>query len=92
MADAPDWLVAGMTCKANVTVYENAAALVIPTELVQTDEDNKKSKYVMLVDRETEKPVRRDVKLGREKEKLVEVLSGLNEGDEIVEEEKSDED
>ncbi len=85
---APDWLVAGMTCKANVTIYENPSALVIPIKLVQTDEDDKKKKYVMLVDPEQDKPVRRDVKLGREKEKLVEVLKGLKEGDEIVKEEK----
>jgi len=85
---APEWLVAGMTCKAKVTIYENQSALVIPTKLVQTDEDDEKIKYVMLVDPKEEKPVRREVTLGREKGKLVEVLKGLDEGDEIVKEEK----
>ncbi len=86
--DAPQWLVAGMTCKVKVTTYENKKAIVIPTALVQTDEDDEKIKYVMLVESEEAEPVRRDVKLGRTKGKLVEVLEGLDEGDLIVKEEK----
>ena len=85
-----DWLVAGMTCKAKVTTYENEVALQIPLDLVQTDEDNKKIKYIMLVDPDEEKPVRREVKLGEKQEKMVEVLEGLEEGDQIVKEEKKD--
>jgi len=87
-AEAPKWLVAGMTCEAHVTIYENQSAVVIPKNLVQTDEDDKKIKYVMLVDPKEEKPVRRNVTLGREKGKLVEVLKGLDEGDKIVKKEK----
>ena len=91
MSEAPDWLVAGMTCDAKVKVYENKEALLIPTNLVQTDEDDETTKYVMLVEDKDEEPVRRNVKLGRSKEKLVEVLRGLDEGDEIVKEEKKEE-
>jgi multidrug efflux pump subunit AcrA (membrane-fusion protein) len=80
-----------MTCQATVKVYENKSALVIPTGMVQTDEEDETTKYVMLVDPEEEEPVRRDVKLGRSKDKLVEVLKGLEEGDEIVKEEKKEE-
>ncbi|MCG8449168.1 MAG: hypothetical protein MI725_06255 [Pirellulales bacterium] len=87
----PGWLVAGMTCKANVTTYHNKNALQVPNDLVQTDEDDKKKKYVMLVDPEKEEPVRRRVKLGHKQGKMVEVLEGLEEGDEIVKEEKKDE-
>lgn len=89
LTGAPDWLVAGMGCQATITVYDNKTALVIPTDMVQTDEDDDKVKYVMVLDKEG-KPVRRNVKLGRTKEKLVEVLSGLEEGDEIVKEEKKE--
>ena len=85
-------MVAGMTCEANITVYENEEAVVIPQDLVQTDEDNEKIKYVMLVDPEEDEPVRRKVKLGRKKGKNVEVLKGLEEGDEIVKEEKKEDD
>jgi multidrug efflux pump subunit AcrA (membrane-fusion protein) len=91
LSDAPEWLVAGMTCQATVKVYENKSALVIPTGMVQTDEEDETTKYVMVVDPEEEEPVRRDVKLGRSKDKLVEVLKGLEEGDEIVKEEKKEE-
>lgn len=87
----PDWLVAGMSCKASVTTYENNTALQIPQDLVQSDEDNEKIKYVMLVDPEEDAPIRRQVKLGRKLEKMVEVLHGLSEGDEIVKEEKKEE-
>ena len=88
---APDWLVAGMSCKANVTVYENKKALVVPIALVQTDEDDEKLKYVMLVEEDEDEPVRREIKLGRTKDKLVEVLKGLKEGDQIVKEEEKEE-
>lgn len=95
LTDAPEWLVAGMTCDAKIVTYENKEALVIPRDLVQTDEENEKIKYVMLLPSEEEgaeedEPVRRNVKLGRKKGKLVEVLKGLEEGDKIVKEEKKD--
>jgi len=88
---APEWLVAGMTGKAKVVTYENKEAIVVPEDMVQTDKDNDKLKYVMLVEDEDEEPVRREVKLGKTKDKLVEVLKGLDEGDEIVKEEKKKE-
>ncbi len=89
-SNLPIWLVAGMTCKAKVTTYNNGKALQIPLDLVQSEEDNKKIKYVMLVDEEEDEPVKRKVKLGRKQDKMVEVLKGLEEGDEIVKEEKKD--
>ncbi len=88
---APEWLVAGMTGKVAVVTYENKKALVVPAALVQTDEEDDKIKYVMLVKEDEDEPVRRNVKLGRTKDKLVEVLKGLDEGDEIVKEEKKEE-
>ena len=90
LSDVPEWLVAGMTCKTKVTVYENKNAILIPVDMVQTDEEDETNKYVMLVESEEADPVRRDVKLGRSKDKLVEVLRGLNEGDQIVKEEKKE--
>ncbi|NOY42245.1 MAG: HlyD family efflux transporter periplasmic adaptor subunit [Planctomycetes bacterium] len=88
---APEWLVAGMTGKVTIVAYENKKALVVPKDLVQTDEEDDKIKYVMLVKEDEDEPVRRNVKLGRTKDKLVEVLKGLDEGDEIVKEEKKEE-
>lgn len=86
--DTPDWLAAGLTCDANVITYEKEDAVVIPQSMVQTDEGNDKIKYVMLVDPEEDEPIRRKVKLGRKKDKIVEVLKGLEPGDEIVKEDK----
>ncbi len=90
-SDAPEWLVAGMTCKAKVLTYENGDALMVPLALVQTDEDDDETKYVMLVKPDEDEPVRQKVKLGRKKGKSVEVLDGVEEGDKIVKEEKKDE-
>ena len=84
----PQWLVPGMTCKAKVTVYENPKAVLVPSDLVQTDEENKKKKYVMVYDEDEEEAVRRNVKLGRSKEKMVEILKGLKAGELIVKETK----
>jgi len=87
---SPEWLVAGMTCDAKVITYENKEAVVVPRDLVQTDEDDEQIKYVMLVDLEEDEPVRRKVKLGRKHDKVVEILNGLVEGDQIIKEEKKD--
>jgi HlyD family secretion protein len=80
----PEWLMPGMTGKTKITTYDVKDAVVIAADLVQTDDDNPKQKYVMLQVEEEEKPVRRNLKLGKTKDKEVEVLKGLKAGDEIV--------
>jgi multidrug efflux pump subunit AcrA (membrane-fusion protein) len=82
--NTPDWLMPGMTGKAKITTYDVEDAVVIAADLVQSDEDDPKKKYVMLQVEDEEKPVRREIKLGKTKDKEVEVLKGLKEGDEIV--------
>jgi multidrug efflux pump subunit AcrA (membrane-fusion protein) len=82
--DAPGWLMPGMTGKAKITTYDVKDAVVIAADLVQTDEDDPKTKYVMIQVEDEEKPVRREIKLGKTKDKEVEVLKGLSEGDQIV--------
>ncbi|MEM9658335.1 MAG: HlyD family efflux transporter periplasmic adaptor subunit [Planctomycetota bacterium] len=88
--DAPEWLVPGMTCKAKVTTYEAKDAIVIPSDLVQSDADDDDKKYVMVLDGEEE--IRRDLKLGESSGDEVEVLNGLSVGDKIVKDGKDDED
>ena len=90
LEELPAWLVPGMTCKVNVVVYENDEALVVPCDLVQEDEEEE-SRYV-LVAVEGEESERREVEVGRSDGKVIEVLRGLKEGDEIVEEKQSKED
>jgi len=58
--------------------------VVIPADLVQTDKKDEKKKYVMLQVEDEEKPIRRDLKLGKTKDKEVEVLKGLKADDKIV--------
>lgn len=82
--DAPAWLMPGMTCKTKITVYDVPEAIVIPADLLQSDEDEAKEKYVMLQAEGKEKPVRRDVTVGKTKEKEVEIVKGLKAGDLIV--------
>jgi multidrug efflux pump subunit AcrA (membrane-fusion protein) len=82
--DVPEWLMPGMTCKASITTYEVEDAVVIPVELIQTDEGDDEAKYVMVLEGDDEKPVRRELKLGKTKGKEVEILGGLKEGDQIV--------
>lgn len=81
---APEWLMPGMTAKAKIETYNAKDAVVIPAELVQADEDDPKKKYVMVQVEDEEKPVRREIKLGKSKDKNVEVLKGLKAGDLIV--------
>jgi multidrug efflux pump subunit AcrA (membrane-fusion protein) len=80
---APKWLAPGMTCKTKLTVYEVEDAVVIPGDLLQTDEDDEDVKYVMVLG-EDGKQARRNLKLGEEDGDDVEVLEGLDEGDQIV--------
>ena len=82
--DEPDWLMPGMTCKTKITVYDVKEAIVIPAELLQTDNEDPKQKYVMLQVEGEKKPVRRDAKVGKTKEKEVEIVKGLEAGDVIV--------
>jgi HlyD family secretion protein len=91
-SDLPEWLVAGMSCAVKVVTYDKKDALLVPVDMIQTDKDDEKIKYVMRLAGDDEEPVRRDVKLGKTKDKMVEVLSGLKAGDKIVKEEPKKED
>ncbi|MBA4107298.1 MAG: hypothetical protein C0485_16250 [Pirellula sp.] len=90
--DEPDWLMPGMTCKTKITVYDVKEAIVIPAELLQTDHEDPKQKYVMLQVEGEKKPIRREVKVGKTKEKEVEIVDGLKAGDLIVKGAKDEKD
>jgi multidrug efflux pump subunit AcrA (membrane-fusion protein) len=81
----PAWVVPGMSCKVQVTVYDKKDALVIPKKAAHADKDDPDQQYVWLVqaDDEEAKPARRNVKLGKSKGEEVEVLKGLKKGDTI---------
>ena len=88
LSDAPAWLVAGMECDASVTVYENQEAMLIPKSMLNSSEADDEEDYVLVLDDQGE-PQERKVSVGRKKDGKVEILSGLNVGDEVV---KADED
>lgn len=81
----PDWVIAGMNCKVQITTYDKADALVIPKKAVHDDKDDPDQHYVWLVDADDPeaKPERRNVKIGKRKDDEVEVLKGLKKGNVI---------
>jgi HlyD family secretion protein len=83
--EIPAWIVAGMSCKVNVTTYDQPDAIVVPKKAVHDDEYDPDTHYVWLVDADdaTVKPERRNVKLGQRKEDEIEVVKGLKKGDVI---------
>jgi multidrug efflux pump subunit AcrA (membrane-fusion protein) len=90
--DLPDWIVAGMNCKINVTTYDKENAVVVPKKSVHDDDYDSDTHYVWLVDKDDAdaKPKRQDVKLGKRKEDEIEIVNGLKKGDIISLEDESD--
>jgi len=84
-SEIPEWIVPGMSCKAQITTFNKKDALVIPKTAVHDDEENEDQKFVWLIDTKEEdsKPVRRNVKLGKRKGTDVEIVKGLKKGDVI---------
>lgn len=91
-SELPEWLVAGMSCTIKVTTYEKKDVLQVPKVLIQTDKEDEKTKYVMVVIEDEKEPLRREVKLGHTKGDLVEILEGLEEGDKISKDQPKEED
>ena len=81
----PDWVIAGMNCKVQITTYDKADALVVPKKAVHDDKDDPDQHYVWLVDPDDAdaKPEKRNVKLGKRKDDEVEILKGLKKGNVI---------
>ncbi len=83
--EIPAWVVAGMSCKVQVNIYDKKDALAVPKKAVHDDTDDPDKHYVWLVkaDDEQAKPERRTVKLGKRKDDEIEILKGLKKGDVI---------
>ncbi|MDZ7619436.1 MAG: HlyD family efflux transporter periplasmic adaptor subunit, partial [Patescibacteria group bacterium] len=76
-------LMPGMTCKMEFTPYRQRRAVVVPPKTVFADEWDAKKQYVWLY-REGAKPRRQVVTLGRKTDEKVEILDGVEAGDEIL--------
>jgi multidrug efflux pump subunit AcrA (membrane-fusion protein) len=73
----------GMSCKVKLTPYLKKDALTVPPSAVVTDElDDQKQTVEVLEEDGTTKT--RQVTVGRKTDKQVEILKGLNEGDQVV--------
>jgi multidrug efflux pump subunit AcrA (membrane-fusion protein) len=78
-----EWLVPGMSCKIKVTTYEKEDALVVPKGALHADDDNEDQHYVWVINQETDQPERRDVEVGRRGDDDVEIVKGLEAGEEV---------
>ena len=77
------WLAPGLTCKITLVPYLKKDALCLPPKVLVPDELDSRKQYVMVLDKDG-KPVKQAVTVGRQTDKLVEILKGLNEGDKVV--------
>ena len=73
----------GMSCKIKLTPYSKSEALIVPPKLVSTDplDDEKHFVYLQTKDGKSEK---REVTIGKQNDKQMEILKGLSEGDKIL--------
>jgi len=81
----------GMTCKVNVLVVDNPAALTVPASAVHSERDEPDEKFVYMYVPDGE-PEKRPVEVGRTKDDRVEVVHGLDTGDVILAGEPAEED
>jgi len=78
----------GMACKVKLTAYAKKDALVLPAGAVLTDElDDHRYVYLLGKDGKTSK---RDVTVGEKTDKVVEIVKGLVEGDQVLQEAPKD--
>lgn len=76
-------IVPGMTCKLRLVSYEKKRALAVPAQAIFRPEERGGSPYVFL--RKPDGSIeRREVRAGRRSGDSVEILSGLEEGDEVL--------
>jgi multidrug efflux pump subunit AcrA (membrane-fusion protein) len=83
-------IVPGMTCKVKLMSYSKSDAIVVPPKTVFPDPQNEDEKIVYLLDKNG-KAEKQSVKVGKQNDKQVEILKGLNEGDKILLEAPKDE-
>jgi Cu(I)/Ag(I) efflux system membrane fusion protein/cobalt-zinc-cadmium efflux system membrane fusion protein len=76
-------LMPGMACSVKLVPYLKAEALTVPASAVFTDELDEDRNYVY-VPGQGDEPVKRTVKVGKKTDQKVEVLEGLKEGEEIL--------
>lgn len=79
--DAPDFMRSGMTANVTFKTASRAGVLLVPAESVQKRDGRA---VVLVPGRDGKRPDRRDVESGISDGKRTEIISGLDEGDEIL--------
>jgi len=82
-------LMPGMACTVKLIPYVKANALTVPAASVFTDDLDDDKRYVYLPGKDG-KPEKRYITTGMRTDRKVEVLEGLKEGDEILQEKPGD--
>jgi len=81
--DSAKAVMPGMSCEARFIPYFKADALAVPTAAVGSDDLDPRKQYVAVPDKDG-MPHKKAVTLGKRADKVVEVLKGLSEGEEIL--------
>jgi multidrug resistance efflux pump len=76
-------LMPGMTCEVKLVPYLKRDALAIPLAALGTDEIEGAKQLVALPGK-GDQPIKREVTVGKRSDKLVEIVAGLREGEEIL--------
>jgi multidrug efflux pump subunit AcrA (membrane-fusion protein) len=71
-----------MFAQGEIQTGVRSQAIVVPVQVVYRDDRSAKSAYVFVVD--NGRAARRDVGIGREREQLLEITSGLKAGDTLI--------
>ncbi len=92
-ADAQaDAVMPGMACDVKLVPYKKADALTVSPKAVFSDDFDVQHHYVYVAAKTDKgKPEKRLVTVGKQNDKQVEILSGLQEGDEVLSERPKDE-
>jgi hypothetical protein len=83
LKDKAKWLVPGMTCKVKFVSYQKKDALCVPPSTLITDDQDEQKKSVKVLNKEG-KAESRPVTIGKKTDSQVEILDGLNEGDQVL--------
>lgn len=75
-------LMPGMTGEVKIAAYDNRDAIVVPAAAVGTDEDDDRKHFVYLI--VDGKPKKQPIEIGRKTDKLVEVISGVTLGQQVL--------
>jgi RND family efflux transporter MFP subunit len=82
VSNSANKLKAGMFAEGEIQTGSNTQAIVIPAGAIYRDDRSSKSSYVFVVERG--KALRREVRIGHERDGRLEITEGLKPGDQVI--------